>query len=787
MGLLDKLWSRQEKIADTTKGIVENENAIVPNETTSLVSKNKVGRSHGVINEFQKLANILAEKDFNIVRDSTAEDGSGFWESEVKAYIDSRNLKNLYFSEDWPFITMDLIALKISNQRLVVMRDEATQEGKKEAKKVDNHPYQKTLDNPNPYQDYHAWMYCVVVDLIAVGNAIVWKGMTALNLWQIPSDEIFIDFLNDGRISEYRRMYTDQNGMLQIKTRFNPNEIIHIRRPNPNSLYWGLSPFVPGRKSVLFNRYSSEYLVNYYVKGTTPGLALEMTEIANETVALRLLKSFEMAYTGRKNQRRTMVLPKGVTVKNVATSLADQQLKDYIDQNRETIIALLKVPPHEVGLQTQGSLGSEEYKQALKNFWASTILPTQKMIAGALTTGLKEQLGEGYYLGFDNDDVEILKDDKIKKAELAQAMKSTHTVNEIRLELYDKDPIEGGDVLAGAQQQPMFPFSLSMQAPTNPVAVEGKDYEAESLDNNSAEILIKAHKDWFTARQDKITTATTPTMKDMIELSIDMFMNQGEKIVEGVSKQLKEKAIQKPNDKTIRKTIENAIDSYRVKWIDNYTKILTTNMNFGYGLSIDAPFKLPAEDEIIAIGDNSRNERNDILKARGIRAFDTMKATTTNEVMDMIAEGIKKQSTIQQLTEKIATKFTNADNIMYRAERIARTETLTAVSMGQGAAMADAKKLMPDLQKMWISTNDERTRGNPGGLYGDVTADHWHLHGQIVDSEQDFTDTKSGDKLAFPRDPRGQKSSTINCRCTFVMMPKSDMDKFRKDSQAKPN
>ena len=40
---------------------------------------------------------------------------NGEWDTEVKAFIESHTLKGLFFSEDWVFITLDLIA---NEQRL---------------------------------------------------------------------------------------------------------------------------------------------------------------------------------------------------------------------------------------------------------------------------------------------------------------------------------------------------------------------------------------------------------------------------------------------------------------------------------------------------------------------------------------------------------------------------------------------------------------------------------------------------------------------------------------------
>jgi hypothetical protein len=131
--------------------------------------------------------------------------------------------------------------------------------------------------------------------------------------------------------------------------------------------------------------------------------------------------------------------------------------------------------------------------------------------------------------------------------------------------------------------------------------------------------------------------------------------------------------------------------------------------------------------------------------------------------------------------------FSNPEKMMYRADRIARTEVLSAMSIGQNKAMQEAKKLVPDLKKIWISTEDQRTRGNPGGLYPDSEADHWGLHGQVVPSEALFIDPRNGAQMQYPRDPEGGANEVINCRCTWAILPAKDMAQFTRESEAKPN
>ena len=307
---------------------------------------------------------------------------SEIWREEISAWMDGQLLKSLFFAEDWVFIMVDLIANKISGQPLRIMQTE-TRDGQEVNEPDPEHPLNALLEQPNQWQDYAQFMYQWCVEYFLMGNGVVWSAPNSGQLIVLPTEQLTIDFKTNGEVKDYI-MGTFQDGVGGQKTlanvqRFAEKDVIHARRPNPNSLLWGLSPFIPARKSILFNRYSTEYLNAFYLKQATPGLALSLDRMVNEDVALRQLKSFELAYQGRKNARRTLVLPKGVTATTLTHTLSDQKLLEHIDKNRETMLGILKVPKHELGLQKAGSLGSEEHRLALRNFWESTLKPAMRL------------------------------------------------------------------------------------------------------------------------------------------------------------------------------------------------------------------------------------------------------------------------------------------------------------------------------------------------------------------------------------------------------------------------
>ena len=91
----------------------------------------------------------------------------------------------------------------------------------------------------------------------------------------------------------------------------------------------------------------------------------------------------------------------------------------------------------------------------------------------------------------------------------------------------------------------------------------------------------------------------------------------------------------------------------------------------------------------------------------------------------------------------------------YRAERIARTEVISASNMSSQAG-AQASGL--ELNKEWLSFIDDKTRQS-----------HIDLNGTTVDINEEFSNG-----LQVPGDPSGEAEEVINCRCTVAYIPKDD-------------
>lgn len=716
------------------------------------------------------------------------ESGGGVWSEEVKAWLDLNTLKGLFFGDDWVYILVDRIASKISSQKLRVMK-RTIKEGKAVNEPEEDNPVQKLLEQPSDNQTYEQFMYSLTADYGISGNGLVYRPSALDQLIHIPVEMIQLDFDTDGKLRTYRVIQYNTAYEMPIARdimKIDPKQIAHVRRPNPSSALWGLSPFIPGRKSILFNRYSLEYLNNFYLKGAQPGLVLDLSDAANEKQALRLLRSMEMAHTGRRNQRRNMVLPKGVKATTVQPTLSDQQLKDYISQNRETIINIMQVPKHELSISEAGSLGSEEYKTALKNFWNGPLKTIMKSIAGSLTKLLADKLGEDRYLEFDVSDVDVLQEDQNAKADLSIKLLQTHTLNEVRAKVFQADPLPGGDTTP-TTQKPAQAFSMGskpemekeLEAPKPEIITEDMPVDNQKILDKNKEVFetFKSKGDWWKRREQLISKDEAKRFGEMHGTVLDLFADQIASALKVVKRNLGGQGIKSIVTKAefkktkLKRDIRAALNNFEERWIDETIKVLEATLNIGYDAQLVLPFNIPNRSELEVLRAQRLQGRKDMLENRLSEMFSEINKTTTDKILRIIEEGVGSSRSLQDIAKNIIDEVADPKMSNSRAMTITRTEVLTASSIGQAAAMQDASEVIPNLKKMWINAGDDRVRGNPKGKYKSAEADHWTIGGEMQAHDKSFSNG-----LAFPRDPSGAASEVINCRCTFVMIHPDDAD-----------
>jgi HK97 family phage portal protein len=725
----------------------------------------------------------------------------GVWSSEVKAFMSAQTLKALFYSEDWVFITTDSIALPISQCPVVVFDEARAEDGKNRRTMLENHPVTKLMANPNNVQTNQEIMYSYAVDTILGGNGFLYHSPDLDQIYHMPFERVAYDFHADGTpkcLFFYRQhmddaFIQDKNSALLIPL----EHVIHSRRPNPSSAFWGLSPFVPGRRSILFNRYSQDYLLAFYLKGATPQMILTIEKASSQKALVRMIRAFEAAYTGRRNQRRTLVLPEGVKAQPADSKIADQQLSELVKANRETVLNILRVPKHALGLQESGSLGSREHELALRWYWEQTILPTMGLMEAALTRHFLrlKMIAPGQVVGFDTSEVKYVQEDLMQMAETSEKLATTWTLNERRERVFGLNPVDNGDVVQG--MQPAAPFAFSQGVPPEKISVPSEknpgvpDVPPEEpallaedrIDSTPDEGTVNAapgdeptqtpaeapwharvvekYRDQLTSGEGGMRAAEGAALPKMNKTAGELLVAQTEAAIRAFASSTNDRAEFEWSIQGFKKKFRELMKGAEKEYLKDYNTTLSSTMEMGYDTQLEMVFDPQAKEALAAYKERDVAGQRQILSERGLFSFQSALDTTSEKVMSVIEKSMAAGKTIQE-TSKSILKFMK-DEAPWRANMIARTETLTAFSIGGMATMERAKEVIPGMKKMWVTGNDDRVRDA-----------HVALMGKVTGPDEEFAKD-----LRFPRDPACRDGAlVINCRCTALMLPPEDVEDY---------
>jgi len=184
---------------------------------------------------------------------------------------------------------------------------------------------------------------------------------------------------------------------------------------------------------------------------------------------------------------------------------------------------------------------------------------------------------------------------------------------------------------------------------------------------------------------------------------------------------------------------QGVLDSYKLGY--DYESYRIENE-----LNLDLNFALINERAVIeAI-------KNPLSNVGFLQRNDTNVKQLANKINLTMAQGIIQGNSYRKIANEINKQMNmGADN----ANRLARTEVHRAFEKASLDKGMEAQELGIEMQKMWVSSLDDRTRESHGAA-----------DGQTVPLNQPFI--VQGESLMYPGDFAGSASNVIHCRCTSI-------------------
>lgn len=639
---------------------------------------------------------------------------------------------------------------------------------KGDTKEIVTHPALDLLYKINPFQTKTEFLEITMINLKTTGDAFWFKVRNnqgrVIELWNLRPD--FMEIVKDpiNFIREYK--FTRDDGSTDI---FAPEDIIHLRYPDPMSIFLGLSPIKPATTRIQTEGFASAYQRDFFLNSSRPdALFINKGESTlRKEVKDNIRRDWSLRHQGPGNSSKIAILDANMEYQQVSLT---QKEMDYIESmkfTRDDILVAFKVPKPIVAIVDDVNRANSE--TAMYIFLAETIAPEIRRLVEKINEELiTPDFGEEFFIGFDDPTPEN-RDAII--AEYASGIQNNWLlINEVRAR-ENLPPIKGGwsfymplinMPMGGLQQgdagkgikKTMIKIAEDARTVTkeepNRYDFKGKFWLKqkfilmETITETVAKVL---------SGKGKKKSRKKKTGKPMIE-DKDLKMQYAlmtAKIIDNKTEKLKEATTGFAMEQKDR--VKSELNKLKSKAKRKELKISQIfNLAKENGLAVDfivpyieAFLKESGQSALNMIAPQEDFQTTDkiqkIIKDRAQMFAESVNNTTLENLDGTLAEGIAAGEGIAQLGDRVESVY--QDFPTYRSELVARTEATNANNQGllEGYRQSDVATA-----KEWINAGDGRVREEHQDGIG--------VGGEIVALDDNFSNG-----LAYPQEP--------NCRCVL--------------------
>ena len=655
----------------------------------------------------------------------------------------------------WVYAANQVIADDCASVRLKLMH--VMNDGDEE--EVFSHEILDLLDDPNNvitakqlWNLYYSYLNlpgeAYILKLDRNGNALEDKSKLPSALFPLPSH------LCDFHVGEKS---WDESYVLYNGDRYPINAVLRDINPDPENIYNGMSIVRKASLTVDTDIQMKRWNNKLFKNGARPGVVVEVPDQLKDDAYNRLKQQFDEQYRGVGNAFNRVILEGGAKMSPFMMTTQDLDFLESKRFTRDEILAMFKVSGSNLGITedvNRANAEAQEYSYAKR-----CIKPRLEQFVDFMNKRLLRPIyGGEYKLDFEDP---IPENTEMRLREAEAGVNKWLTINEVR-EMYGREALQNGNgdqLYVPISNVPIEDLEYANDTATEPTPTqepaEPNDTATEQLSHPKA---IENRTEIGNAKVKAYTLKAAKYERMIMRASRNMFNKQKQDVKDWLQ----------DNASNLNKAFVKRKDwaSDMVDW-EEYTNEFTAELEKIFAIIIDEigteAFNALVEGEFNPYTQTIQN----FIKTNSLQVAKEINTETEKQIRATLAQGMRENETIQELTARIMHVFGTAST--YRAFMIARTESAMAENYSDVVAWEQTGVVE---SKQWFTAEDEHVCG------------FCHeMDGVTITLKQSFFD--KGDVMMF-EDKNGKPHEMMldfrtigepplhpNCRCVLLPILKA--------------
>ena len=526
---------------------------------------------------------------------------------------------------------------------------------------IKDHDFITLLRKPNPFDSQFVLFELTQAFIELMGEAFWYFRVGEVSrkpkeIYLLRPDLVQVVLAKSGYIVGY--VYNLPSGE---RVPLDLDEVLHFKLPNPEDPSRGYGVVAAGQLYIQTEEYASRFTRNFLFNNARPSGILSVPQM-NDVDFQQLKSKWKAEYGSVDNAGKVAIVRNTeVTFTQLGAGMEGVALERAKHMSRDDIMAMFRVPKPILGITedvNRANAESSEYIFAKRN-----IDPKMFRIADTIETYVDKTYGD--------DSIFVRYESPVPADKAAELANDTASLNAWKT----RDEIRGDKGLGKTEGGDQFFLPFNMMPAGKPIA-DQKSTEV-TKDNGQATATIirrkKIVKKEITQKKFELTTEIKENFRVTLMDMQEKFSVLTQKIIVKYLKIQEKEVIRLLNPKGIKTKAYNDIlfdlDIETARMVDEVYPILVELAKEQGPVAL-----LLAGEEKLQFEITKRIVDN--IKDRVSRAGLSFNRETRKALEDILIDAALNNDTLKGTTKKLEAYYSSSEG--YRAERLARTETLNA-------------------------------------------------------------------------------------------------------------